>query len=99
MPPSGCVIVSLDCTPEGDARARKAVPGYAITTLKAGASTGIVADTCVLSYDIYWVGHKGLSNEVVTHALKAVWDNIDKLPPLNAAVSGLDPGSAPPPPR
>lgn len=79
----GVRYLSLDCTPEGDARARKAVPGYAITTLKAGASTGIVADTCVLSYDIYWVGHKGLPNEVVTHALKAVWDNIDKLPPLN----------------
>ena len=79
----GVRYLSLDCTPEGDARARKAVPGYAITTLKAGASTGIVGDTCVLSYDIYWVGHKGLSNEVVPHSLKAVWDNIDKLPPLN----------------
>ena len=79
----GVRYLSLDCTPEGDARARKAVPGYAITTLKAGASTGIVGDTCVLSYDIYWVGHKGLSNEVVTHSLKAIWDNIDKLPPLN----------------
>ena len=79
----GVRYLSLDCTPEGDARARKAVPGYAITTVKAGAATGIVADTCVLSYDIYWVGHKGLSNEVVSHSLKAIWDNIDKLPPLN----------------
>jgi TRAP transporter TAXI family solute receptor len=79
----GVRYISLDCTPQGDARARKAVPGYAITTIKSGASTGIVGDTCVLSYDIYWLGHKGLSNEVVTHSLKAVWDNIDKLPPLN----------------
>jgi TRAP transporter TAXI family solute receptor len=80
----GVRYLSLDCTPQGDARARKAVPGYAITTLKAGASTGIVGDTCVLSYDIYFVGHKGLSNEVVTASLKPIWDNIDKLPPLHA---------------
>jgi hypothetical protein len=79
----GVRYLSLDCTPQGDARARKAVPGYSITTIKSGASTGIVGDTCVLTYDIYFVGHKGLSNEVVTHSLKAVWDNIDKLPPLN----------------
>jgi len=79
----GVRYLSLDCTPQGDERARKAVPGYAIITLKAGASTGVVGDTCVLSYDIYWLGHKGLSNEVVTHSLKAIWDNIDKLPPLN----------------
>ena len=79
----GVRYLSLDCTPQGDARARKAVPGYAITTIKSGASTGIVGDTCVLSYDIYWVGHKGLSNEVVNHSLKAIWDNIDKLPPLS----------------
>jgi TRAP transporter TAXI family solute receptor len=79
----GVRYLSLDCTPQGDARARKAVSGYSITTLKAGSSTGIIGDTCVLSYDIYWLGHKGLSNDVVTHSLKAVWDNIDKLPPLN----------------
>jgi len=80
----GVRYLSLDCTPQGDARARKAVPGYSITTVKSGASTGIVGDTCVLSYDIYWVGHKGLSNEVVNHSLKAIWDNVDKLPPLHA---------------
>jgi len=51
-------------------------------TLKSGASTGIVGDTCVLAYDIYMVGHKGLSNELVTYSLKAIWDNIDKLPTL-----------------
>jgi TRAP-type uncharacterized transport system substrate-binding protein len=61
----------------------KAVPGYYLIRLKSGASTGIVGDTCVLAYDIYMVGHKGLSNELVTYSLKAIWDNIDKLPPLN----------------
>jgi len=79
----GVRFLSLDCSAQGDARVRKAVPGYYLTTLKSGSSTGIIGDTCVLAYDIYWVGHKGLANDVVTHSLKAVWDNIDKLPPLN----------------
>jgi TRAP transporter TAXI family solute receptor len=79
----GVRFLSLDCSAQGDARVRKAVPGYYLTTIKAGSGTGILGDTCVLAYDIYWLGHKGLSNEVVTHSLKAVWDNIDKLPPLN----------------
>src|SRR5580765_7756545 len=79
----GVRFLSLDCSAQGDARVRNAVPGYYLNTLKAGSSTGIVGDTCVLAYDIYMVGHKGLANEVVTHSLKAIWDNIDKLPPLN----------------
>lgn len=79
----GVRFLSLDCSAQGDARVRKAVPGYYVTTLKAGSSTGIIGDTCVLTYDIYMVGHKGLSNDVVAHSLRAIWDNIDKLPPLN----------------
>jgi len=79
----GVRYLSLDCSAGGDARVRKAVPGYYLITLKSGASTGIVGDTCVLAYDIYMVGHKGLFNELVTYSLKAIWDNIDKLPPLN----------------
>jgi TRAP transporter TAXI family solute receptor len=78
----GVRFLSLDCSAQGDTRVRKAVPGYYLITLKAGSSTGIVGDTCVLAYDIYMVGHKGLSDEVVMHSLKAIWDNIDKLPPL-----------------
>jgi uncharacterized protein len=79
----GVRFLSLDCSPQGEARVRQAVPGYYLINLKAGSSTGIAGDTCVLAYDIYMLGHKGLSNEVVTHSLKAIWDNIDKLPPLN----------------
>jgi TRAP transporter TAXI family solute receptor len=80
----GVRIVPIDCTAEGDARVRKAVPGYSTTTLKSGFSTGIAADTCVLTFDIYLLGHKGLSNEVVQASLKTIWDGIDKLPPLHA---------------
>ena len=76
--------VPLDCSAQGDGRVRKAVPGYSTTTLKSGFSTGIIVDTCVLTFDIYMLGHKGLSNDVVVAALKAVWDNVDKLPPLHA---------------
>ena len=76
--------IPIDCSAPGDGRVRKSVPGYSTTTLKSGFSTGIIADTCVLTFDIYMLGHKGLSNEVVQAALKAVWDNVDKLPPLHA---------------
>jgi TRAP transporter TAXI family solute receptor len=76
--------VPIDCTAQGDARVRKSVPGYSTTTLKSGFSTGIIGDTCVLIFDIYLLGHKGLSNDVVQASLKAIWDNINKLPPLHA---------------
>ena len=80
----GVRFVSLDCSPQGEERVRKAVPGYYVTTIKSGLSTGVVDDTCVLTYDIYLVGHKALPAEVVQAALKSIWDNIDKLPPLHA---------------
>ena len=80
----GVRYLSLDCSAPGEARVRKAVPGYYVTTVKSGSSTGVVGDTCVLTYDIYLVGHKALTGEVVQAALKAVWDNIAKLPALHA---------------
>jgi TRAP transporter TAXI family solute receptor len=75
--------ISFDCSPLGEDRVRKAIPGYYLTTVKSGAATGVVGDTCVLTYDIYFVGHKALQSEVVQSTLKAIWDNIEKLPPLN----------------
>ena len=80
----GVRYLSLDCSAQGEARVRKAVPGYYVATVKSGSSTGVVGDTCVLTYDIYLVGHKALPGEVVQAALKAVWDNIAKLPALHA---------------
>jgi TRAP transporter TAXI family solute receptor len=79
----GVRFVSLDCSPQGEERVRKAVPGYYLTTLKSGSSTGIVGDTCVLSFDIYFLSHKALPGQVVQATLKALWDNVDKLPPLH----------------
>jgi TRAP transporter TAXI family solute receptor len=79
----GVRYVSLDCSAQGEERIKKAVPGYYLTTLKSGSSTGIVGDTCVQSYDIYLVGHKALSGQAVQATLKALWDNVEKLPPLH----------------
>ncbi len=82
----GVRFVSLDCSPQGEARLKKAVPGYYLTMLKAGHSNGIIVDTCVQAYDMYLVGHKGLSNEHVSAALKGIWDNVDKLAPLHPSL-------------
>ena len=80
---TGVRYISLDCSPQGEERVKKAVPGYYLTTIKSGSAAAVVADTCVLSYDIYFLGHKALRGDVVQATLKAIWDNIDKLPPLN----------------
>ncbi|MEX0806639.1 MAG: TAXI family TRAP transporter solute-binding subunit [Candidatus Binatia bacterium] len=79
----GIRYISLDCSPQGEARIKKAVPGYYLSTMKAGSSTGIVEDTCTYTYDIYLIGHKALPDGVVQAALKAIWDNIAKLPPVH----------------
>ncbi len=75
--------IQLDCSPQGEDRIRKAVPGYALTTLKAGAYTGIVEDTCVFYYDLYLIGHKALPDAVVQTVLKGIWENMEKLLPLH----------------
>jgi hypothetical protein len=79
----GVRFISLDCSPQGEERVKKAVPGYYVTIIKSGSSTAVVGDTCVLTYDIYLVGHKALPAQVVQAVLKSIWDNIEKLPPLH----------------
>jgi uncharacterized protein len=79
----GIRFISLDCSPQGEARIKKAVPGYYLSTVKAGSSAGILEDICAYTYDIYFIGHKGLSDAMVHATLKAIWDNIAKLPPLH----------------
>jgi uncharacterized protein len=76
----GIRYIPLDCSKQGEARIKKAVPGYYLSTVKNGASTGIVEDTCTYTYDIYLVGHKALADSVVRSVLQAIWVNIDKLP-------------------
>ena len=76
----GIRYVPLDCSKQGEARIKKAVPGYYLSVVKAGSSTGIVEDTCAYTYDIYLVGHKALPDAVVRNVLQAIWVNVGKLP-------------------
>lgn len=79
----GVRYVTLDCSAEGRERIMKAVPGYYLRTIKGGATTGILDDTCVFAYDIYLLTHKAAPNHVVAAILKSIWDNVDKLPALH----------------
>jgi uncharacterized protein len=75
--------ISLDCSPEGENRLRKAVPGYYTRRLKAGEAAAVVEDSCVNAYDIYFLTHKASPDLLVSTVLKGVWDNIEKLRPLH----------------
>jgi TRAP transporter TAXI family solute receptor len=75
--------LSADCSPEGEQRVRRAVPGYYTRLVKAGTAAAMVEDTCVVAYDIYFSTHKALPDAVVTAILKAAWDNEAKLKPIH----------------
>jgi TRAP transporter TAXI family solute receptor len=75
--------IGLDCSPEGEKRLRKAVPGYYPYPMKKGQAVGLVEDSCINAYDIYLLTHKAVPNQVVSTVLKGIWDNVDKLPPLH----------------
>src|SRR5262245_41840542 len=76
--------VSDDCTKQGEARMRKAVPGYYPRVVKAGSMTGVLEDTCVVAYDTYFFVSKSVPDHVVEAALKAVWESGDQLPQIHA---------------
>jgi len=71
--------ISTDCSPAGQERIRKAVPGYHTRVIKAGTATGVVEDTCVTAWDLYLATHKGAADAVVGAVVKALWENADKL--------------------
>ena len=75
--------LSGDCSPEGEKRLRRAVPGYYPRIVKAGTAAAVVEDTCVIAYDIYLSTHKAAAEQTVTTVLKGIWDNVEKLPPLH----------------
>jgi TRAP transporter TAXI family solute receptor len=75
--------ITLDCSPKGEERVKKAMPGWYLVTLKAGTYHTIVEDTCVFAYDLYLISHKALPDTVVQIALKAIWENTDKLIPIH----------------
>jgi TRAP transporter TAXI family solute receptor len=75
--------ISDDCSPAGEARMKKAVPGYYPRVVKPGAITGIVEDTCVVAYDTYFFAGKAVPDQVVELALKAVWEGSEQLVPIH----------------
>jgi TRAP transporter TAXI family solute receptor len=86
--------LSTDCSREGEERLRKAVPGYYPRWIKPGEAAAVVEDTCVIAYDQYFLAHRGVPEQVVIEVLKAIWENIDKLPPLHPTFKELDPGAS-----
>ena len=89
--------LTIDCSPEGDKRIRQAVPGYYTRMVKAGGGAAVVDDTCFVAFDICLTSSMAASDTVVVTVLKAVWDNIEKLPPVHPAFKewtrerGVDP--------
>jgi uncharacterized protein len=77
--------LTIDCSPEGDKRIRQAVPGYYTRMVKAGGGTAVVDDTCFVAFDICLTSGMAASDTVVATVIKAVWDNIEKLPPSHPA--------------
>jgi uncharacterized protein len=75
--------VSIDCSPAGQQRLKHAVPGYYGRVVKAGEATAVVEDTCFIAYDTYLSAGKTVPDAVVEAALKALWDNTDKLVPIH----------------
>jgi uncharacterized protein len=77
--------LSIDCSAEGEKRLRQAVPGYYPRVVKAGAALAVVEDTCFVAYDICLTTHRAAPDAVIAAVLKAIWDNIEKLPPFHPA--------------
>jgi uncharacterized protein len=75
--------VSIDCTPAGEQRLKRAVPGYYGRIVKPGEATAVVEDTCFIAYDTYLAAGKTVPDAVVEAALKAIWENTDKLAPIH----------------
>jgi uncharacterized protein len=75
--------ITIDCSPEGEARLKKAVPGYYGRIVKAGSAVAVVEDTCFIAYDVYLSTGTNTPDHVVEAMLKAVWENTDKLLPVH----------------
>jgi TRAP transporter TAXI family solute receptor len=75
--------ISMDCSPQGEARIRSAVPGYYPRMVKKGVATGVAEDTCVVAYDLYLATSLRVPDEIVYGALDAIWNGADALPRLH----------------
>jgi TRAP transporter TAXI family solute receptor len=77
--------LTIDCSPEGDKRIRQAVSGYYTKMVKAGGGAAVIEDTCFVAFDICLTSHRAASDAVVAAVIKAIWENIEKLPPFHPA--------------
>jgi TRAP transporter TAXI family solute receptor len=75
----GIKAVPLDCSADGLARLRKAVPGYDGMKMKKGDAIGLLEDQCVLVYDVYLVATKSADPKAVTTIAKALFENSEKV--------------------
>jgi len=76
----GVRFVSSDCSPEGKQRILDTVPGYYLMDLPGGRFPGIAEGICTTAYDLYLVTQEDADPALVKAILKALWDNLDKLP-------------------
>jgi hypothetical protein len=77
--------LTADCSVDGEKRVRQAMPGFYTRIVKAGTALAVVEDTCAVTFDLYLTTHKGVPEQVVATVLKAIWENIDKLPTFHPA--------------
>ncbi len=75
--------LSADCSLEGQARVRKSLPGYQLGIVKAGTALAVLEDACLGAFDIYLSTGRTAADQVVAAALKAIWENVEKLSPLH----------------
>jgi len=76
----GVRVISAECSPEGEQRARK-IAGTYPRLVKAGVA--VEQETCMIAFDYYLATHRAASDQMVGAVLKAIWDNADKLPPFH----------------
>ncbi len=70
----GVKFISVIATPEGAKEMAEVYPGSYPSLVKAGAATGIVRDTAMLTNDIYLVASKDFSNQAAYDTVKALWE-------------------------
>jgi len=70
----GVKFISLISTPEGAKKMADVYPGSYPSVLKAGAATGVVKDTSLLTNDIYLVASKDFSDQAAYEVVKALWE-------------------------
>ncbi|OGA16490.1 MAG: hypothetical protein A3H32_04495 [Betaproteobacteria bacterium RIFCSPLOWO2_02_FULL_63_19] len=75
----GVKWISVNGSPEGEAKMAAAYPGSYAATVKAGSATGLLNDTTMLTNDIYLVGTKDLNDDTAFAIVKALWGNTKEL--------------------